>query len=146
MAASAEWLATQLQAGRATHDLARCTGDEINVHLGLIKTEIVLDSLRTGDSPDEHDRVLVALLALNHRDGSGDWMEDAKTCLLRDVDVEMLWQPEYDGIEDDEEMGERFDLTYLRVTEWFEPFSDVAVGPGVPHPTHTSWRRGPLWN
>jgi hypothetical protein len=43
--------------------------------------------------------------------------------LLEDADLEMLFHPEFDGIESDQSIGAEMNLAYLHPRDWFVPFS-----------------------
>lgn len=135
MAASSAWLAEQMIRGEASSCIARCTGDEINIHLALMRTDLVRDH----DAPAINE-----LRKATHPEATDEqaWNSDAKEALLRDDDIEWLWNPEMDGIEEDDDRLRAFGAAPMRVAEWFEPFGDIDLDPPtVPHPADYSWRR-----
>lgn len=50
--------------------------------------------------------------------------------IFEDMDVEFLFQPAFDGIEDDEDLVRHLGIANLRLGDWFKPFRPTGiVGP-----------------
>ena len=55
----------------------------------------------------------------------GDVFDDLEESVFQDLDYEMLFSPQFDGIENDA-MGERYAFANLQFHEWFKPFPNTS--------------------
>jgi hypothetical protein len=55
----------------------------------------------------------------------GDVFDDLEESVFQDLDYELLFSPQFDGIENDE-MNERYAFANLRFEEWFDPFPNTS--------------------
>lgn len=93
-----------------------CTADEINL---AIASRLAID---TGYDLFIDDEVLEALLELVGPIDIADEIELARELLSHDVDVDHLWNPALDGIENDDELLLAAGIAHLHPRQWFEPF------------------------
>lgn len=66
--------------------------------------------------------VLEALLELIGPIDIADEIELARELLSHDADVDHLWNPALDGIENDDELLSATGIAHLHPSQWFEPF------------------------
>ena len=98
------------------HLMARCTAHEFIIHTAL---DQIIDTLT--DAPE----VLLFAgidteipVSANESD-----VERFRERLLEDADLEMLFHPEFDGIESDQFIRVEMNLAHLHPRDWFVPFS-----------------------
>jgi hypothetical protein len=56
----------------------------------------------------------------------GDVFDDLEETVFQDLDYELLFSPQFDGIENDE-FRERYAFANLRFDEWFAPFPNTSL-------------------
>jgi hypothetical protein len=56
----------------------------------------------------------------------GDVFDDLEESVFQDLDYELLFSPQFDGIENDE-FAERYAFANLRFDEWFAPFPNTSL-------------------
>jgi len=119
MRSSAEYLVHEVESGRAHEQTARCSADEVNLHLAL-------RSLSSREGADFLDDRYAAELDVNELVGSWEsHIAMAYDVLLRDVDIELLWDPSADGIENEHELLDHIGAAPMHPDRWFELFNDV---------------------
>ena len=96
--------------------LTICTADEMNL---AIASRLAID---TGYDFFIDDDVLEALLELVGPIDIADELEIARELLSHDADVDHLWNPALDGIENDDELLCAAGIAHLHPSQWFEPF------------------------
>lgn len=108
-------------AGGMSGRLAQCTGDEMAVHL-----TIDFAAAEVRDGAFEADPAYCRL----PWDRYDDDFEGLVDVLLEDIDVLMLFEPAFDGIENDDELQAEFGMAELHPLRWFEPFwpNEAATG------------------
>ena len=108
-------IAARMLAGHA--DLSRfasCTGDEMALHLVIDQAESALA-----------EGLLSAPEFLPEDPGRDDDFEWAREVMFRDRDVLLLFDPAFDGVEDEEsDLHQRFRFANLHPDRWFLPFAD----------------------
>jgi hypothetical protein len=113
--------AEQLRDRLATADfpdrlVARCTAHEFIIHTGL---DQIIDTLT--DAPEV---LLFEGIDSEIPPSANDSdLERFRERLLEDADLEMLFHPEFDGIESDQFIMAEMNLAYLHPRDWFVPFS-----------------------
>ena len=127
MAVSAQRVAHHLtlnEEERSVVDATVCTADEINIAIAIRLLR------RDGIRPNGPDRLLDELIDHN---GTADpdidpgydlatALELARDALVDDIDVDHLWNPALDGIENDTELQHHWRMTNLHPTTWFDRF------------------------
>lgn len=100
-------LADRLAAGDISNQFARCTGEEMALHFTLsgLHENAESDGYPGGIGP-------TAI--------TDDEIEAARDALVDDFDVLLLFDPQYDGVENDLDDRRRF--ANLRPDRWFLPF------------------------
>jgi hypothetical protein len=121
MRSSAEYFALEIESGRAHEHTARCSADEVNLHLALRS----LDMMSTEDLLEVPDALALGVPDL--ADGWQGHVSMGYDYLLRDVDIEMLWNPSLDGIENDEAFLKQYGVAPMHPEQWFNFFNDVDV-------------------
>lgn len=127
MAASARHVAHHLtltEDDRSVAHATTCTADEINIAIAIRSL------LRDGVRPNGPDPVLDELIDLNATsDPDTDLgydlttaLEIARDELVEDIDVDHLWNPALDGIENDTALQDHWRMTNLHPTTWFDHF------------------------
>ena len=99
-----------------------CTADEINL---AIASRLAID---TGYDLFIDDDVLEALLELVGPIDIADEIELARELLSHDADVDHLWNPALDGIENDDELLSATGMAHFHPSQWFEPFWPEETG------------------
>lgn len=117
MKASAHHLADEIARGHADPFLPRCTADEVNLAMALERARALIEHEELLGVPPE--------LASASCDGLDEDYTYAYDAVRQDCDVEMLWNMELDGIENDEELLARIGTAQLHPRDWFEPFLHV---------------------
>ena len=56
----------------------------------------------------------------------GDVFDDLEESVFQDLDYELLFSPQFDGIENDE-FAQRYAFANLRFDEWFAPFPNTSL-------------------
>ena len=127
MATSARRVAHHLtltEDDRSVIDATVCTADEINIAIAIRMLR------RDGVRPDGPDPVLDELIDQNatsdpDTDPGYDLataLELARDELVDDIDVDHLWNPALDGIENDTELQHHWRMANLHPTTWFDHF------------------------
>jgi hypothetical protein len=108
---------TRLATGEFTYPgLAKCTGDEMAVHLIAETAQAALNDEWMPMSEELAGRLP------EHGDDDADF-DMATEILLKDEDVLWLFNREADGIEDSEnEVNRNMAMTNLHPKQWFLPF------------------------
>lgn len=102
-------IAARVRDGRGDFSLCECRGDDIALKLTLQWVDHLVD---WGEIPD-YERI-----PATRRDGRRH-IADTRELLVEDYDIDVLWQPELDGIDVDTQL----DLINLHPTRWFLPFN-----------------------
>ncbi len=98
----------------AVHRLARCTGEEMALHVVIDHTESAW-----------HDGMLSTPASLPENVERDEDFAGARDVLFRDHDVLLLFDLSLDGLDDlDSELHQRFRFANLRPDRWFLPFAD----------------------
>ena len=118
MARSCDDLANRLAAGPRDAP-ARCTADEINL---AIACRLTTESFTGLEPPDPTRDELARLAPPTDLD---DELSLARELLTDDFDVDLLWNPAHDGIEDDDTLQDQFRFANLHPTTWFDTFNDL---------------------
>jgi hypothetical protein len=127
MAASARRVAHHLtltEDDRSVADATVCTADEINIAIAIRMLR------RDGARPNGHDPVLDELIDQNATSDPdidpgyhlATALELARDELVDDIDVDHLWNPALDGIENDTALQHHWRMTNLHPTTWFDLF------------------------
>lgn len=115
MAQSCLRLSSRLTMGRQELNTT-CTADEINL---AIASRL---AIATGYELFVDDTVLQALLEAIGPVDIRYGIDLARDLLTQDFDVDLLWNPALDGIENDEELLIAQGIAHLHPSKWFEPF------------------------
>ncbi len=91
-----------------------CVAQELGLRILLNETEVVADS---------------ADVALDE-----NWREHLEELLFEDADHELLYNPAFDGIED-EPASQPPGMAPMRIEDWFKPFNDERSLPPYAHDT-----------
>ncbi len=118
MAASCFHLADRLEAGPDDERFTRCTADEVNLAIAHKLATITHEELLADDPV-----VDVLHEMLGHLDFELE-LDLARELLADDTDVDFLWNPALDGIEDDADLQQNFRIINLHPKDWFKPFDD----------------------
>jgi hypothetical protein len=108
-------IAARLATGRvAVHQLTRCTGEEMALHIVIDHAE---SAIRDG---------MLSPPASLPQDGARDTdFDSVRDLLFRDHDVLLLFDPSLDGLDDPEsELHQRFRFANLHPDQWFLVFAD----------------------
>jgi hypothetical protein len=98
----------------AVHRLARCTGEEMALHVVIDHTESAW-----------HDGTLSTPASLPENIDRDEDFDAVRDVLFRDHDVLLLFDLSVDGLDDPEsELHQRFRFANLHPDRWFRPFSD----------------------
>jgi hypothetical protein len=116
LGAAAEQLRDRLAAANFPDRLvARCTAHEFIIHTAL---DQIIDTLN--DAPEI--LLFEGIDSEIPQSANDSDLERFRERLLEDADFEMLFHPEFDGIESDQFMMAEMNLAYLHPREWFVPF------------------------
>lgn len=111
-------LAERIATGEANDErLAKCTGDELALHLVIEHAEAHLNDGVIGL------HIAAAQALPDHGDDDSDF-DAMRDVLFEDHDVLMLYNPALDGIEDPTSgLSDQTRTTNLHPRDWFEPFA-----------------------
>ena len=116
MAASCFHLADRLEAGPGDERFTRCTADEVNLAIAHKLATITHEELLADDPVVD---------VLHESLGQLDFeleLDLARELLADDTDVDFLWNPALDGIEDDTDLQHSFRIVNLHPRDWFRLF------------------------
>lgn len=115
MAESCLRISSRLATGRQ-EVTTTCTADEINL---AIASRLAID---TGYEFFIDDAVLEALLDATGPIDIRYEIDIARELLTQDSDVDHLWNPALDGIENDDDLLDAHGIAHLHPSKWFIPF------------------------
>jgi hypothetical protein len=95
---------------------SRCTADEVNLAIARKLATITHEELLADDPVVDVLHEMLGQLEFELE------LELARELLADDTDVDFLWNPALDGIEDDADLQQSFRIINLHPKDWFKPF------------------------
>jgi hypothetical protein len=118
MAASCFHLADRLEAGPGEARFTRCTADEVNLAIAHKLSTITHEELLADDPVVDVLHEMLGRLDFELE------LDTARELLADDTDVDFLWNPALDGIENDTDLQQSFRIVNLHPRDWFKSFND----------------------